>query len=363
MAVIIFIVILFVLIVVHEFGHFFTAKLFKMRVDEFGLGYPPKAKTLFVKGETKYTLNWLPFGGFVKIFGENSEDQKDPRSFINKAWYKQAIVLIAGVFMNLLLAGILISVGFLGGLPTSTSHERFKEYVEDPHVVLQEVVSESPAEKAGLLSGDTILYIQDKDKKEVAFNIVDVDTVRNEISGSEGKELILGIKRGEEEKTIQVVPEKNDNGVFVIGVSMDSVGTLTLPFFKAIKYGFQMSGDMLGEITKAFGNLISGSFKGTADLSSLTGPVGIVGIVGDAYEFGWINLLFLTAMISLNLVVINLIPFPALDGGRLLFVFIEALTRKKIPAKVAGIVNGVGFILLIGLMIFVTYRDIAKLVS
>ncbi len=363
MSVILFIIILFVLVLVHELGHFTVAKLFDIRVDEFGFGYPPRAAKLFRWKETDITLNWLPFGGFVKIFGEdpteeNTNGPDKERSFVHKPWYAQALVLLAGVFMNFILGWFLLSIGFLSGIPTSVGSEPAGGRVENAALMITAVSPNSPAQKGGLAPGDTIVSLHSgKDTVDHPT----LEQVSPFVQSHSKQEVSLTVSQKNSTKTVSVMPETIE-GKVAIGIAMDMVGTLKLPFFRAIWEGVKTAWHMTGSIMQTFAHLIGDAFKGKSDLSQVTGPVGIVGIVGDAARIGVAYLISLTALISLNLTVINLIPFPALDGGRLLFVLIEAATHRKVPAKVANVLNIVGFSLLILFMLVVTYHDVLKLI-
>lgn len=358
MSIVIFIVILLVLVLVHEFGHFFTAKKFGIRVDEFGFGFPPKLFG-FKKGETEYTFNLLPIGGFVKIFGENPDEENTngpdrDRSFINKPKWKQAIVLFAGVFMNFLLAWFLFSFGFMSGLPTSVGGE-LDYKLQDVNLVVVSVMKDSPAEIAGLKSGDKIVAIENDREKVVEIN---PETLKSFVVTNGSSEIKMGYIRGKEPgiNFIKITPKDG-----LIGIAMDQIGTLKLPVLSAFWEGLKL--DLFVTKATAVGlyTLIVDGIAGRGDISSITGPVGIVGIVGDAYEFGFVYLMSFAALISVNLAIINLLPFPALDGGRLLFLLIEKIKGSRINPKVANTANMIGFVILILLMLVVTYHDIVKL--
>jgi len=363
MNIIIFLIILLVLVLVHEFGHFFTAKKFGIRVDEFGFGFPPK---LFSKkfGETEYSLNALPFGGFVKIFGENPNEENTfgpdaERSFINKPKWKQAIVLFAGVFMNFLLAWFLFSIGFMSGLPTSVGSEPVGSKLSNVNLVVVSVLPKSPAENAGLKSGDKIISIGEND---LVFTVKNVEEVKEKIIHSENKEVLIGYERGKNEISyIKVKPVSESGEEPKIGISMDMIGTAQLPFFSALKEGMQLTLFVTKSTVLGLCTLIIEGIQGKGSLESITGPVGIIGIVGDAYQFGFVYLLSFAALISINLAIINLIPFPALDGGRLFFLLIEKIKGSRINPKVANTANIIGFGILILLMLVVTYHDVVKL--
>ena len=361
MSILIFVVILLVLVLVHEFGHFFTAKKFGIRVDEFGFGFPPKLFGI-KKGETEYTFNLLPIGGFVKIFGEdpNNENSFGPdreRSFVHKAKWKQATVLFAGVFANFLLAWFLFSVGFMSGMPASVGSVPDANLTDVSLVVLS-VAPNSPASKSGLKSGDKIVSIQN-DKNYTPY--INPEVVKSFIASSKGKEISVGyVRENENKKIVKLIPEIS-GGEPKIGVSMDEVGVAKLPFFRAFLERMSLTiyivkGTVLGLYT-----LILEGIKGQGSFTSITGPVGMVGIVGDAYKFGFVYLMSFAALISINLGVINLLPFPALDGGRLFFLLIEKIKGSSINPKVANTANAVGFGILILLMLVVTYHDVVKL--
>jgi regulator of sigma E protease len=364
--ILLFAAILATLILVHEFGHFIVAKKSGIRVDEFGLGFPPK---LWAKkwGETTYTLNLLPFGGFVKIFGEdpNDENTNGPdrsRSFVHKPRYIQAMVLIAGVTFNFLFAALLLSIGFMVGMPSSID-EGSAKYAKDQHILITKVGDNSPASKAGLKIGDTIVAI-------VADNTTLQDTsltpvaIQQLVLSHADKRISLVYKRNGQTKTETLVPIRNAIAGYndpAIGIAMDTVGTVVLPIHKAFFEGFTFAGSLFVQTIVGLYHLITGIFTGHSNLSQVTGPVGIVGLVGEASRMGFIYLVTFTSLISINLAVINLLPFPALDGGRLLFVIIEAIKRSPINAKYTNALNYGGFVILIGLMLLVTFHDVFKL--
>jgi len=380
MSILIFIIILLVLVVSHEFGHFIVAKMNKIRVDEFSFGFPPK---LFGKkiGETQYNFNALPFGGYVKIYGENMDEadflevgfldkeetsekvELASRSLAYKPKYIQALVMIAGVVMNFLVAWLLLSVGFMSGLPTSVGNAPKGVVVQNQALTITSVLANSPAEKSGIKTGDKIVSLDTlTDSTKLLSSILGTESVQNFVKAHNGEEINVSLIRGKEPIEITVIPEKSstsDNAM--IGISMDTIGTLKLPVHRAVWEGLKLSGNIFVGTVAGFYNLIHDAILGQAQMSSLTGPIGIVGVVGDAAKFGFIYLLSFTALISINLAVINLIPFPALDGGRLLFLLIEKIKGSRIKPKIANTVNMIGFGMLILLMVIITYHDIVKL--
>jgi len=363
MSIIIFLIILLVLVVSHEFGHFIVAKKSGIRVDEFSFGFPPK---LFGKkiGETTYNFNALPFGGYVKIFGENPDEESmsgpdSKRSFVNKPRYIQAAVLLAGVVMNFLVAWLLLSVGFMSGLPTSVGTAPAGSTIENQALTITSVLAGSPAEKAGLKIGDKISRLQtESDTTETPST----ESVQYFVKRHGGEQISVSYTRGQVEQATSVTPEINkDSNTPMIGISMDIIGTLKLPLHKALWEGLKLSWDLSVATVHGFYTLIRDGIAGNGNMAAITGPIGIVGVVGDAAEFGFIYLLSFTALISINLAVINLIPFPALDGGRLLFLLIEKIKGSRIKPKIANTANIIGFALLMLLMVVITYNDIVKL--
>ncbi|MBK5215314.1 MAG: RIP metalloprotease RseP [Candidatus Pacebacteria bacterium] len=367
MSIIIFIIILLVLVVSHEFGHFIVAKKSGIRVDEFSFGFPPK---LFGKkiGETTYNFNLLPLGGYVKIFGENPDEDSlngpdSKRSFVNKPRYIQAAVLFAGVAMNFLVAWLLLSVGFMSGLPTSLGAAPAGSIVENQALTVTSVLTSSPAEIGGLKTGDKIASLATAtDSTLLSFPEISAESLQSFVKSHGNEEIKVSLIRGQEPMEVIVTPKiNNKSDVAMIGISMDTIGTLQLPIHQAVWEGLKLTGSIMVSTLVGFYNLIYGALIGQGDMSTLTGPVGIVGVVGDAAKFGFIYLLSFTALISINLAVINLIPFPALDGGRLLFLLIEKIKGSRIKPQVANTLNLVGFGLLMVLMVVITYHDIVKL--
>lgn len=361
MSIFLFIIILAVLILAHEFGHFIAAKRAGIRVDEFGIGFPPRLWKKKI-GETMYSLNAFPVGGFVKIFGENPDEEsihgKDAkRSFVHKSKWVQAWVVGAGIVFNLLLAWVLISVGFMAGLPFSADDEKYGSRVEGAALTVTQVMSNSPAEAAGIKGGDYILALYSG--ADVLEN-PGVATAQKFISSHE--ELTFAYMREKEIRTVIVRPEDGVvDGRRAIGISMDNAGTLKLPVHEALYAGALTTASFTWATLTGIIEFFKNIFVGQADFSEISGPVGIVGIVGDASALGLVHLLSLVAIISINLAVINLLPFPALDGGRLFFILIEAIKGSPIKPSIANTANGIGFILLILLMVVVTYSDIAKI--
>jgi regulator of sigma E protease len=369
MSILLFFLVLFVLILVHEWGHFIVAKKTGMRVDEFGIGFPPKLFGI-KKGETEYTFNALPIGGFVRIWGENYEDKvaadqgleaapvvDTSRAFASRPKWAQALVLVAGVTMNILFAWFLFSLTFMVGVPTAVEESAATDAAQ---LYVADVLPDSPA--AVLPAGSIVNQMQVGDQTIVSPTPSEFTDF---IAATAPAPITVSYTHSNQEYAVDITPAQNllPNAPeqYGVGVSLTMVETLSQSFPAALGNGFTATVDGLVSIVKGLYGLLSQAFVGEADFSQVAGPVGIVGMVGDAAAFGFTALLTFTAIISLNLAVINLLPFPALDGGRLLFVAIESVTKKQIPAVWAGRLNLVGFGILMLLMIAVTYNDIIRL--
>lgn len=369
MSIIIFIVILVVLILVHEFGHFLTAKKSGIRVDEFGIGFPPK---IFGKkvGETTYSINLIPFGGFVKIFGENPDDASisgpdSKRSFVNKKRRIQALVIVSGVVFNMILAVVLLTLGFMIGMPISEGDKLItdKGYeITDAKLTVVNVLKDSPAMLAGIKAGDKVLSVATKNN---TVEVLNSENVSNFMAKHKEEEIAFIYERKGEVLLAEVIPTNNivpdDKERGAIGTFLAVVGTIKLPVHYALIEGAKLTWDMTLLIAVGLGSFIANAFILNADLSQIAGPIGIVGLAGDAFSLGFVSLLGFTAIISIHLAIINLFPFPALDGGRLVVILIEAIKKSPIKPKIVNTINTIGFALLILLMLVVTYSDIIKL--
>lgn len=317
-------------ILFHEFGHFIIAKKVGIKVNEFSIGMGPK---IFQKekGETKYSIRLLPIGGYVSMEGED-ESSDDPRSFNNVSALSRVAVVAAGAIMNFVLAIIVFSmVSFSLGMQTTT---------------ILETIENSPAEQVGIQAGDTIIGINDMDTKNW-------DSMVNEINKAKpDEEMKVSILRNGEKIDFTLLPEVTEENITIIGIRPVVEKSIT----SSIKGGFQKTGFML----KLMFEFVKMLFKGKVSTKDLSGPVGVIYTIGEAAKYGFINLLYLMGFISVNLGFFNLLPIPALDGSRIIFLFVEIIRGKPIDPEKEGFIHFVGFVLLIGLMIAVTYSDIIR---
>ncbi|MDR1135324.1 MAG: RIP metalloprotease RseP [Clostridiales Family XIII bacterium] len=326
------IIIFCLLIFIHELGHLIAAKSVGIKVNEFALGMGPLIFK-FKKGETDYALRALPIGGACAMEGED-KDSEDPRGFNNKGFFAKAITVVAGSFMNVLLAVLLLSgIVFSFGTPGTTV----------------DLVGEgSPAEAAGLRSGDRIVAIS-------GIEIEKWEDVGYAIEHSDGDELNLTVLRDGEATEISSGYYEDEGGARKIGISPGMEHRFS-NIFASIGRGAVATFEMGRSMIVIIGQL----FTGKAAISDLTGPVGIVYVVSDVAKNGIGQLIQLAALISLNLGIINMLPLPALDGGRLLFLIIRKFTGKVITDEIEGRIHMVGLLLLFGLMIFVTFQDVTR---
>jgi len=336
--------VLIVLVLAHECGHFFTARATGVRVEEFGIFFPPRL--FFIKrGETMYSINALPIGGFVKLAGE--EDPDVPGSLASKSVWVRVLVLAAGSVMNALLPIILFAVAFM------VPHN-----VLSGQVFVEEVAAGSPAAMAGIEAGDAILMIDEK-------TIRNIGDVQRNIQLNLGQETDVLIEHGDSTReTVQVIPRWQppvEEGATGIVVRVENAVTVreSYPFWKAIPMGVS---ECINTYV-LFKNVIISMVIGTAPVV-LAGPVGIAEITGEAARAGFSYLLQFAAFFSINLAIINIFPLPALDGGRIVFVLLEWVRRgKRVSPRIEGIVHTVGFFALVAAMVAITYQDIIRIIT
>ena len=365
-----FIVILGILVFVHEFGHFIVAKKSGMKVDEFGFGFPPRicgiqkinGKIVFVWGhrppndtsKTVYSINWIFLGGFVKIVGENNESPDEPRSFVNKPFFSRLSTLVAGVLMNIILAWALLSAGYISGLPVALDDSAqlpVGAHLRDVQVAVIDVVANSPAATAGLAPNDIITSVDGQ-------SFSDSSGLRNYILQNAGHNFDFGVKRGKQVLNLTVASQANPApGSGPTGIALAQVGRLSFPWYKALGEGAKATLSEAAQIVTGLYSLFA-SGKG---FSSLGGPVKIATLTGEVASLGFIYLVQFTAFLSLNLAILNILPIPALDGGRVMFLIIEKIRGKSNNQKMEQLANTLGFSLLLLLMLAVTIHDVIRI--
>lgn len=333
MTIIIAILLFGLIVFIHELGHFIFARKAGVKIHEFSIGMGPKIFS--VKKDVEYSIRLLPLGGFVSMEGEDGESN-DPNSFGNKSMLQRASVLFAGPFFNIILTVILL-------IPVII-------YVGTPIPKFGEITPNSPAEQVGIMVGDTIERINGE-------KIKSWEQLVNTVHSSNGKELKLEIDREGKTQLVNITPTKNEEGTYQIGI----VPEKERDYLAAIPKAFKMTWDMTVQMITFVGQLITGTVPGGVE-NAVAGPIGVLGIVSNAAKMGIFNLINIAAVISLNLGILNLLPIPALDGGRLLMKGIEAIRGgKKLDPNKEGMLHMAGFIVLMAFMLFVTYKDILRL--
>lgn len=346
----IFFAIILVIVIVHEFGHFIFARLGGTKVEEFGFGFPPRLFGWQGK-ETLYSFNLIPLGGFVKIKGED-EEIPEPDSFTTKSIPSRALILAAGGIFNILLGFILLSFLAWYGLPALSLEEKA---AEGSKVVIMNVLEDSPAEKLGLKPGDILISGESPNLKTEFSSF---SQARDFIERTKGEEIKLIYLRKKErnEVTVAIEPGKDKH----LGVAMANLSILKEKWYKSPFQGFKMTWETIKGTAFGIYSLVKNLIIREPVLDMVAGPVGIVSVINYSLGFGAVFVLHLVALISISIAVINLFPFPALDGGRIAFLLFEIVLRKPVSHRIASFVHAVGFSLLIILMLVITYFDIQR---
>ncbi|MFH1111657.1 MAG: RIP metalloprotease RseP [Patescibacteria group bacterium] len=353
LTIIVFIAILAVLVLAHELGHFFTARKLGVNVEEFGFGFPPRVLSV-KKNNTTYSLNLLPLGGFVKLKGENGEGKQDADSFAAQLAWKRSVILVAGVFMNVVLCFVLLSVGFMSGLPTIVDESNVTA-ARDVKVQIFSVLPQSPAAKAGIGIGDSIISLDG-----VKFD--SLEQVQNYIA--EHNNIALSVKLEQNGAPVEkqvipmVLPESNNKAA--MGVTLIQTGIISYPWYESIWMGGKSTGYLIYDTVAGFVMIIKNLISEHKTGVEVAGPVGIAVLTGQVVSLGWIYVLQFAALLSINLAIINILPIPALDGGRILFVIIEKIRRKANSEKIEALVHQIGFMFLMLLIVVVTYKDLMR---
>lgn len=372
LTILIFILVLGVLVFVHELGHFAVARFHGIKADEFGFGFPPRicgvvkdettGKYRFVRGNvdvvsenTVYSLNWIPLGGFVKIKGEDRQHSTGVDSFASRSAWTRIKVLGAGVAMNFLLAWVLFSAVLMLGFPEQVDPEQRANIAGPTNVQILQVQPGTPADQIGLKAGDVLLQLDNQP-------VVALDFVSDYIREHRGKNIDITVRRGQSELSFVGMPRASvPEGEGALGISFSETAVVKYPWYQAIRLGFEQTYIKTAEIVGALGGMVASLFTGVKTELDIAGPVGIVSLTKEMSDLGLAYLLYFAAILSINLGIINILPIPALDGGRILFVLIEKVKGSPVSTTVEGYVHQIGFILLILLMVFVTLKDIIRL--
>jgi regulator of sigma E protease len=360
---IVFVVILGILVFVHELGHFLVARRNGIKAEEFGFGFPPRAvgiyfnekteKWKFVKGSkeivsknTVYSLNWFPIGGFVKIKGEDGDGKKDHDSFAAKSAWIRIKVLAAGVTMNFILAWLLLSATFMIGSYQDVTGEN----VAGSKILIEGIEQSSPAEQMGLKIGDVIL------KNADGVNFLTVASFQKYVTDNRGKNINIVVQRDDAQLTLSGTPRlETEDGKGALGISgLGEVIMKRYSFLQSFWQGLQEMGIMLLMIGKVF----IGLFRGQSAGIEVMGPVKLAIFTGQIIPLGFVFMLRFVAIFSVNLGVVNILPFPALDGGRILFILIEKIKGSPVSQKVETIFHSTGMLILLSLMFFITVKEV-----
>ncbi len=372
LTIIVFILILGVLIFVHELGHFLTARQSGIKADEFGFGFPPRilgvvkdeksGKRKLVWGGkevrskfTIYSINWIPLGGFVKIKGEDGEGKKEKDSFAAKPALTRIKVLAAGVIMNFILAWVLIAIALTIGAPEAVDSA---QAVPGAHIQVTDVAGNSPASAMGMKIGDEIIGTGGGTKFQ------SVSDLQNYINSHKGQQIDLEIKRGSQTIDLKGAPRENaPSGQGALGIGLAETITRSYPWYQSIWQGLLDVLNLIWAMVVAIVGILKSLMTGHSVGADVTGPVGIAVLTKQVTALGLVYVLKFAALLSINLGIINAIPFPALDGGRILFVLIEKIKGRPVSQKVEQTFHTVGFLLLILLMIVITFRDVGKYIK
>jgi len=353
--VVLFFGILGILVIVHELGHFVTARLFRVRVLEFGIGFPPRAKVIRDVGETVYSLNWLPIGGFVKLEGEDGDEAQDPRSFAAQGLLRKLVILLAGVAMNLVLAFAIFTGIALTGDPAIG-------------VYVPYVQPGSPAEMAGVRVGDVIERVDGR-----TFSAFGPSSILQDLRAKAGRTVVLTARR--DGAAVQLTATLRDpqqieagNGALGIGQVPDRPlesrtiqDRVTYEFAAAIALGTERTVDATRLVIDGVGQLVASIVTQPTEPPPAAGPVGIATQIGDVFwALGPLVTLYLAAILSANLAVVNILPFPPLDGGRMLMLVIKRFVGERLSLRAERLTYFVGFAVLLAFLIWVTAFDIAR---
>jgi regulator of sigma E protease len=359
LTIITFIAVLVVLVMVHELGHFIAAKMAGVYVKEFAFGFPPRLLSKKYKG-TRYSINAIPLGGYVTMLGE-LEEHPDPRAFENQSRFKRFIISIAGVIMNIFLAWLILDIGFTVGMaPIVSSAKSIPGTIQKSEVMVAEVITNSPADQIGLKPGDIITGAK-IDGNEIVIS--SIEELSNFSFSSKGKDVTLYYKSAESGEDIAKNVIISNDADAPLGVVVIEQGVVRVPWYKAPYVAFR-------EVVKIFQltflflkKFFVRAVFSTQIVEGIGGPVAIYTYTGTAVKAGAMAILQFIAILSTNLALVNILPFPALDGGRIFFVLSEVIARRKlVKQRAEQIIHSVGFVLLILMVAMLTYKDVLRLI-
>jgi len=340
-----FVFVFSVVVLVHEAGHFLSARQAGIVIEEVGIGYPPRIRKLFERNGIEYTLNAIPLGGFVKLRGE--EDPAEPGSFASKSAWVRIRTLAAGVAMNVLLAVVLFAGVYVIGQP-----------VLQGQVAIESVMPNTPADEAGIWPGDVILSVEGQD-------IGSLMQLKERVSGLAGREIEMLLERDGQPRAVRVTPRAEPPpgegalGVTITYASETVVTTVRYPLGEAIYRGVSDAVMMVGAMIAGFAQM----FRGGLQPGDITGPVGIFQISGVVAQSGLTSLMQWTGFLSLNLFLVNLLPIPGLDGGRIAFILLEKIRGRRMAPQREGMAHLIGILVLLALTLVVSYFDILRILS
>ncbi|NTW45483.1 MAG: RIP metalloprotease RseP [Candidatus Moranbacteria bacterium] len=367
---VIFIVMLGVLVLVHEYGHYFVAVRSGIRAEEFGFGFPPRLVGFYRKrgsgkwgvvlGEreaetdgTVWSLNWIPFGGFVRMKGEDENARRDRDSFASKGVWTRVAVLSAGVVMNFLLAWAIVSALYVVGVPRTVTDET-RANASDVSVMIMSVAKSSPAEEMGLRPGDRIVAIEGE-------SVSGLTEAKQAIDSRRGTETVISIDRSGTRMDLHGTPRSvTPENEGALGIAFAEMGIVRYPWYEAPFRGAVATWNASVSVASALFEIVRGIVLGRSGAGDVTGPIGIVYATREVADLGPAYLLQFAAILSINLAIFNILPIPALDGGRILFVLIEKFKGAPVREIVEQRFHQIGFLLLLLLMLAVTVRDVAQ---
>lgn len=345
---VVFLAVISVLVFVHELGHFIMAKRAGMKVQEFGFGFPPRLWGKHYKG-TLYSINLIPFGGFVRIFGEQGDARREPGSFGHGTFLQKTLVIVAGVVMNFAFAAVLLMAGNFLGLRVGLFDAQMMSRATDKKIEIIQIAPGSPADTGGLRPLDEIRgFTTPEEVQAFAFTHA-------------GQSVVFPIRRGTTNLDIPLnLRPRSPTGEGPIGISLALTGVVHYPWYESLWRGVTTAANLFVATLLGYYGIIASLFQTGRLSADISGPIGIATLTGQAARIGINYLIQFVAMISINLAVLNILPFPALDGGRLVLVIAEKIRGRALSHHIEDMINGLGFFILISLMVAVTVKDIVK---